>query len=434
MKFKFLSLIVLAAFFFTGASPWEGAAVTAPEGELPISGLFVATNSFPRNTVIEIINLENSKSVRAIVANTLDSPGILAIVSRQAAELIGMRQGSVSRIRILQPSEPVAYSRFADNAAAGVADFDSGNVITEENYFEEPLPPEENTYTAEETLDENESISDAIAAVTTAKGDTAREIPEELTMTGAPILLEPEWSVEDSAIEESSSDIERLAEENAPVEEAAVTTAEEIEPLGEHLAEAEPEETEVIIIEEEVFEPEAELTEESELTEETDIVAEIIIEEDNLEPEAELAAEYEMIPAEERPPENVYDLPTDFLEGIGGVAAAVETKPEPSALSPIFSVQSVPQLSGGQFYVQLAAVPAAESETDIVRRVENAVSRIPPEYKPFAYVYKDDNWYRILLGAPLLNEGESAAMLQRVRSIGFKDAFVQSPETVSRLR
>ncbi len=408
MKFKFLSLIVLAAFFFTGASPWEGAAVTAPEGELPGSGLYVATNSFPRNTVIEIINLENSKSVRAIVANTLDSPGILAIVSRQAAELIGMRQGSVSRIRILQPSEPIAYSRFAENAASGVADFSSGNVITEENYFGEPLPqpPEENTYSAEETLGEK-SISDTIAAITTEKGDTTREIPEEQTMTGSPILLEPEWNTDNSTVAE--------------------TTA-ETEPSGEHLAEAEPEAADVIIIEE-LFEPAAELTEESE---ETDIVAEIIIEED--EPAAELAdssgkevTEYEMIPAEDRPPENVYDLPKDFLEGIGSVAAAVETKPEPAAHSPNFSVQSIPQLSGGQFYVQLTAVPAAEPENDIISRVENAVSRIPPEYKPFAYVHKDNSWYRVLLGAPLLNEGESAAILQRVRSIGFKDAFVQTP-------
>ncbi len=89
-----------------------------------------------------------------------------------------------------------------------------------------------------------------------------------------------------------------------------------------------------------------------------------------------------MIPAEDRPPENVYDLPKDFLEGIGSVAAAVETKPEPAAHSPNFSVQSIPQLSGGQFYVQLTAVPAAEPENDIISRVENAVSRIPPAYRP----------------------------------------------------
>jgi hypothetical protein len=54
--------------------------------------------------------------------------------------------------------------------------------------------------------------------------------------------------------------------------------------------------------------------------------------------------------------------------------------------------------------------------------VESALGRIDADYKPI--VYKDDgNWYRILLGP--LNQGESGAILQRFKSIGYKDSFIR---------
>ncbi|GAB1484354.1 hypothetical protein MASR2M78_31720 [Treponema sp.] len=48
--------------------------MVAASGELPESGYFVATNSFPRNTVVDIKNLENDKSIRAIVSGSLIPP------------------------------------------------------------------------------------------------------------------------------------------------------------------------------------------------------------------------------------------------------------------------------------------------------------------------------------------------------------------------
>ncbi|MCL2214221.1 MAG: SPOR domain-containing protein [Treponema sp.] len=106
--------------FLTGSSPWEGAAAVAPSGELPETGFFVATNSFPRNTVVDITNIETGRTARAIVANSLYNSGLLAIVSREAAESIGMRAGSVSRIRMVQPSDPMAYQQFTERLASGI--------------------------------------------------------------------------------------------------------------------------------------------------------------------------------------------------------------------------------------------------------------------------------------------------------------------------
>ena len=137
MKTRVIFCIIAAFILFQGSSPWEGAAAVAPEGELPATGRFIATNLFPRNTVVDITNIENNRSIRVIVANRLESPGLVALVSREAAELIGMRTGSTSRVRMIQPSDPIAYLRFIENATTGVIGGDPEIVITEENLYED---------------------------------------------------------------------------------------------------------------------------------------------------------------------------------------------------------------------------------------------------------------------------------------------------------
>jgi hypothetical protein len=137
MKVRIVICVIAALLVFSGASPWEGAAAVAPEGELPAAGRYVATNSFPVNTIVDITNIENNRSIRAIVANNLNSSGLLAIVSREAAELLGMRPGSVIRIRMVQPSDPIAYLRFTEGANANIPDYDSGHVLTEEDLLNE---------------------------------------------------------------------------------------------------------------------------------------------------------------------------------------------------------------------------------------------------------------------------------------------------------
>ncbi|MDR2071444.1 MAG: hypothetical protein LBP81_08550, partial [Treponema sp.] len=119
---KKLCLAVTAVFIgmlCVSASIWEGAAAVSISGEVPEGGYYVATKSFPRNTVVDITNLENSKTVRVIVAAGLDSPGLLAILSKEAADAIGIQPRSISRIRMAMPSEPIAFSRFTEGAASG---------------------------------------------------------------------------------------------------------------------------------------------------------------------------------------------------------------------------------------------------------------------------------------------------------------------------
>jgi len=484
MKIRVLIFISLASLVFSGASPWEGAAAIAPDGELPASGFYVATNSFPRNTVVDITNIETNRSTRVIVAAGLNSPGLLAIISREAAEAVGMRPGSISRIRMTQPSDPIAYLRFTDGLAAGIPPFDSGNVITEELYrlgeTRIPDPP--------------------------ASANGGSTIP--------PYILEPEWGGRSTRNIIDLPDAPVLpwvlpeAAQTAPVEEqpqvAEAVSAEEDEPVqvaeapieapaGEEevppeVAEAPIEEEESAQVAEAPHEedeaPPVQVVEAPTEEEEPAQVAEApheavppqVVEAPQREEYPAQVAEapqaaaqtqtagpvpFNIVPSQERPPQTIYGIdPSLIIPGISRTrrepeipasdivpavtrpqtetaAPAVETAPvaesvpvvesvpapvaETASAAPApdadvsFSVPRIYELAKGSYYVQLAAADTPES-------AESAVRLIDRSYGPV--VYKDgDNWYRVLLGP--LNQGESAAVLQRFRSIGYKDAFVR---------
>ena len=109
-----VSCVLPALLILAGASVWEGSAAVSVAGELPEGAYYVATNSFPRNTVVDVTNLENGRTIRVIVAASLDSPGLLAMLSRNAATAIGVQIRGIGRIRMTAPSDPVAFSRFTE--------------------------------------------------------------------------------------------------------------------------------------------------------------------------------------------------------------------------------------------------------------------------------------------------------------------------------
>jgi cell division protein FtsN len=124
-------------------------------------------------------------------------------------------------------------------------------------------------------------------------------------------------------------------------------------------------------------------------------------------------------PEKERPPENtIYNIdPAYIIPGI--TIAPPEKEPEKQQVSPpvidnTFSVRRITQLDRGSFYVQIASYDGQES-------VENTLRQIDGRYNPV--VYKVNNAYHILLGP--YNQGESAAVLQRFKSIGYKNAFIR---------
>jgi len=474
MKTKIIFLIISALILFTGSSPWEGAAAVAPAGELPVSGFFVATNSFPRNTVVDITNIETGKSTRAIVGNTLNSPGLLAVVSREAAELIGMRPGSISRVRMVQPSDPIAYLRFTESLAQGIPGYDSGQVINEETLLAEvygadtyeppvsqpvePVPPAVSSFTGPSYLMEPEwggrerlSIVDMPGynidphvpvhvaeehndpfLFTEQEPQRVAEEPPVTPPVTPPVYVTERHEYTERHIEREFSDeiikdVSPRFEERAPLEivkdvsEFRTEMAQDSTDKEDQLFFAEANRNEVV---KEPFDyitevPRGEVI--KDVTEKQEYIA--FEEPPRHEERPPEQTQYSLVQTEEQPPvTSVYGInPEDIIPGIASAPERqTEVLPDRTAFIPPvstdrhFSVRTISQLDRGQYYVQIAAHHA---ET-----VENAVMQIDQRYSPV--LYKDgDNFYRILIGP--LNQGESAAVLSRFKSIGYTDAFVR---------
>ena len=115
MKKKGLILCtVISLFVLVASSVWEGVAGVVSGAELPATGFYIATNSFPLNTVVDVTNLETGRTIRVVTSVHLESTaGLLAVLSRDAADAIGLAGNSLGRIRMVQPPDVVAFYRFA---------------------------------------------------------------------------------------------------------------------------------------------------------------------------------------------------------------------------------------------------------------------------------------------------------------------------------
>jgi hypothetical protein len=94
-------------FFMASASVWEG--VAAIGEDLPDKGPYLATNSFPVNTIVEVVNLEeNNRAATMIVSAALENSKLLALLSKDAAVAIGLND--IGRIRMIEKDDQISYS------------------------------------------------------------------------------------------------------------------------------------------------------------------------------------------------------------------------------------------------------------------------------------------------------------------------------------
>jgi hypothetical protein len=466
MKNYFLIVVIASIFLLTSSSPWEGAAAVAPDGEIPAIGRFVATNSFPPHTVVDIRNMETNRSVHAIVVRGVDSPGLLAVVSREVAQIIGMRAGSISRVRVTQTSDPIAHLRFSENLSSGpVSNIENGVLeqrLLEEHYRDDTYVPPPVVAQAEPVpraaimergyvVDEPEwggagrlSIVDVPGfLVTPVEPFVAQPVPTSEDILVVQPALEEALVADDSLIEETPvyiAEIDTLTDkteivndvlpliEETPIAEVVTEIVEEVTEVAEVVTEVAEVVTEIV---EEVTEVVEEVTEVAEVV--TEIVEEVIEIAEEV-PPLEEPSEYvavrppvvPLVPREttERLPEiNGSDIPFELFEFlIPGIVVPGHEPPAPPAENrvaetrQIFSAPEIDRLHRGEYYVQLATVTFDQ--------VENRVRQIDQRYKSVIVLLREnDNLYRLLLGP--LNQGESAAMLHRFRSIGYRDAFVR---------
>jgi hypothetical protein len=107
--------IVIVSLLFINASIWEGSAAVAPSNVLPETGFYAATNSFPQNTVIRVVNLENEKTVEVTVRIGLDNPSLLILLSKEAAAVLSLPSQYTGRVRVMQSADaPLIFSELTE--------------------------------------------------------------------------------------------------------------------------------------------------------------------------------------------------------------------------------------------------------------------------------------------------------------------------------
>ncbi|MDR0555266.1 MAG: SPOR domain-containing protein [Treponema sp.] len=204
--------------FCTGATIWEGSASVSREGELPRTGLYIKTNYLPKDTSVELINPATGQSIKVTVVDTLEAPGLLAMLSPEAADRIGLSGKTAGKIRLTVSQDSGAALSFSEiQGKEGYVGVGNGGIPADTGGVPEEKPDVSGV--SEETGSEADTADTADTGVTGEKtdgGDVSEETgPNGTVDTGvaeekpAP----PEWPYNDGAYEFSLVP----AEERPPV-------------------------------------------------------------------------------------------------------------------------------------------------------------------------------------------------------------------------
>ncbi len=112
---SFIAALLLT--LLVSAESWEGNAMAGSYGDFPSSGYYAASNSFSRNTSVEIFNPENGKSVNVIITKGLDTPGIFLMLSSEAASAIGLFPGKIIQLKASAPKSPVELAPLSQGSS-----------------------------------------------------------------------------------------------------------------------------------------------------------------------------------------------------------------------------------------------------------------------------------------------------------------------------
>jgi rare lipoprotein A (peptidoglycan hydrolase) len=93
--------LLLVPFLVSAAGFWDGNAALQRGDATFESGLYAASNSFPKDTRIFIENLDTGKTATATITDRIEGRSdILVLLSPKAAEALGIPQGTLASVRV----------------------------------------------------------------------------------------------------------------------------------------------------------------------------------------------------------------------------------------------------------------------------------------------------------------------------------------------
>ncbi|MCL2793279.1 MAG: SPOR domain-containing protein [Spirochaetaceae bacterium] len=126
-------LFFISSSLITADVVWEGTAAMSRHGEFPVNGFFGASNSFRINTIVSVENVRNNSRVEVIIVDNLNNNNLFLLLSRDASEMLGIRQDEISPVKVQVVREVALPGSAARRGAAGPAPTILANVEEVEN-------------------------------------------------------------------------------------------------------------------------------------------------------------------------------------------------------------------------------------------------------------------------------------------------------------
>lgn len=204
---------------------WEGNAVAGSQEEFP-AGLFASSDLFPKYTLIEITNLEQDITSRAVVIDNEGAQGVLVKVSPDLARVLAIKEDSTVRIRVSIP--PLVAEEGADPVLLGKVE---ERQPTPTAVPEKPIQEDNNRKDPYEEPIQNEAViqnepappevAEPVKPAVEPKGEKNEEVaPMTVAEIETPVQPEPEEPVSPIAEVEEPTQPEKAPEEPmAPIAE-----------------------------------------------------------------------------------------------------------------------------------------------------------------------------------------------------------------------
>ena len=455
MNKKILFSLIFIISFSCIWAVWEGNGGIGSSTDFPAEGLFVRSDMFPKHTLLEITNLEKNVKARAVVIGPSGIPGLLASLSPELGEKLGVPRGKVIRIRVLTPSpvnEEGDDGKSISAAGPESQDLDNNPALFVASHSDLPnanLKKEEAESVSENTGSDTILYDDLKSPIEDTPSETAEDVPvvEEVPDVNAipdPVVEEPEVEpikevekVEDKPAEDSS--LMYAPETVAPITETYMEPAKEnppitVDPINEPAAKPEaapapvtevsepqkPEQTQEEVEDVEVVDPVVEPVDETPAEEKkVDTVASITPKNEPASDTSEnLPAPVEKISVEETPVEEAEDSGT-YEETDSDIYTAAEEKPEEESAVPVNEIKPVSsKLEKGKTYVQIVIYDDKYNRDDVLKKYGKKYPMVVEER-----LVKNNTRYTIFVGP--LKPDETGAVLERFKQLGFKDAFLK---------
>ena len=440
MNKKILFSLIFIISFSCIWAVWEGNGGIGSSTDFPAEGLFVRSDMFPKHTLLEITNLEKNVKARAVVIGPSGIPGLLASLSPELGEKLGVPRGKVIRIRVLTPSpvnEEGDDGKSISAAGPESQDLDNNPALFVASHSDLPnanLKKEEAESVSENTGSDTILYDDLKSPIEDTPSETAEDVPvvEEVPDVDAiidPVVEEPaEPIVEETVLPEEVAPIEtetymEPANENPPItvepiNEPAAKPEAAPAPVTEVSEPQEPEQPKEEIEDVEVVDPVVEPVDEAPVEEKkVETVASVTPKNEPVADKKE-EAPVEKISVEETPVEEAEDSGT-YEETDSDIYTAAEEKPEEESAVPVNEIKPVSsKLEKGKTYVQIVIYDDKYNRDDVLKKYGKKYPMVVEER-----LVKNNTRYTIFVGP--LKPDETGAVLERFKQLGFKDAFLK---------